>query len=84
MLEGALRIHWGITGVIQLKEDDDQRVVVLVRKRNSMRSESHQNGGDLSVSLIFLHNNLNVKKFSNYFFFLPRVPSECTGLHLSI
>lgn len=48
VLEGALRIHWGITGVIQLKEDDDQRVVVLVRKRNSMRSESHQNGGDLS------------------------------------
>lgn len=82
MLEGALRIHWGITGVIQLKEDDDQRVVVLVRKRNSMRSESHQNGGDLSVSLIFLHNNLNVKKFSNYL--LPRVPSEYTGLHLSI
>ncbi|KAI5702877.1 hypothetical protein M8J75_005193 [Diaphorina citri] len=49
VLEGALRIHWGITGVIHLKEDDDQRVVVTVRKRNSMRSEAHVNGsGDLS------------------------------------
>ncbi|KAL1459329.1 hypothetical protein WDU94_011323 [Cyamophila willieti] len=48
VLEGALRIHWGITGVIHLKEDYDQRVVVTIRKRNSMRSESESqsNGHD--------------------------------------
>lgn len=37
VLEGALRIHWGVSGVIHLKEDDDQRTVVTVRKRNSYR-----------------------------------------------
>lgn len=37
VLEGALRIHWGVQGVIHLKEDDDQRTVVTVRKRNSIR-----------------------------------------------
>uniref|UniRef100_A0A8D8YTB8 Ras association domain-containing protein 2 n=1 Tax=Cacopsylla melanoneura TaxID=428564 RepID=A0A8D8YTB8_9HEMI len=50
VLEGALRIHWGITGVIHLKEDDDQRVVVTIRKRNSMRSESQSNGHDDDLS----------------------------------
>ncbi|XP_054258898.1 ras association domain-containing protein 2 [Macrosteles quadrilineatus] len=38
VLEGALRIHWGVIGVIHLKEDDDQRTVVTIRKRNSCRS----------------------------------------------
>jgi Ras association domain-containing protein 2/4 len=37
VLEGALRIYWGIQGVIQLKEEDDQRTVVTIRKRNSVR-----------------------------------------------
>lgn len=37
VLEGALRIYWGVQGVIHLKEDDDQRTVVTVRKRNSCR-----------------------------------------------
>lgn len=37
ILEGALRIYWGIQGVIHLKEDDDQRTVVTIRKRNSVR-----------------------------------------------
>lgn len=37
MLEGALRIYWGVQGVIHLKEDDDQRTVVTVRKRNSCK-----------------------------------------------
>jgi Ras association domain-containing protein 2/4 len=37
VLEGALRIYWGIQGVIHLKEDDDQRTVVTIRKRNSVR-----------------------------------------------
>lgn len=37
VLEGALRIYWGIQGMIHLKEDDDQRTVVTIRKRNSVR-----------------------------------------------
>lgn len=37
VLEGILRIYWGIQGVIHLKEDDDQRTVVTIRKRHSVR-----------------------------------------------
>lgn len=37
ILEGSLRIHWGVQGVIHLKENDDQRTVTL-RKRNSYRN----------------------------------------------
>lgn len=37
ILEGALRIYWGVRGVIHLKEDDDQRTVVTARNRNSCR-----------------------------------------------
>ncbi|EDW38953.1 GL13827 [Drosophila persimilis] len=37
ILEGALRVYWGVQGVIHLKEDDDQRTFV-VRKRNSCRT----------------------------------------------
>ncbi|XP_063238101.1 ras association domain-containing protein 2 [Bacillus rossius redtenbacheri] len=48
VLEGALRIHWGVLGMIHLKEDDDQRTVVTVRKRNSCRS-GFFNGLDLEV-----------------------------------
>ncbi|XP_066150511.1 uncharacterized protein Rassf [Euwallacea fornicatus] len=40
VLEGSLRIHWGVHGVIHLKENDDQRTVVTVRKRNSCRASS--------------------------------------------
>ncbi|XP_076250349.1 ras association family member [Rhynchophorus ferrugineus] len=40
ILEGSLRIHWGVQGVIHLKENDDQRTVVTVRKRNSCRASS--------------------------------------------
>lgn len=40
VLEGALRIYWGVQGIIHLKEDDDQRTVVTVRKRNSYRYSS--------------------------------------------
>lgn len=46
-MEGALRIHWGVQGVIHLKEDDDQRTVVTVRKRNSIR---FNNGIDDNLS----------------------------------
>lgn len=45
VLEGALRIYWGVHAVIHLKEDDDQRTVVTVRKRNSVR---YSNSTDLS------------------------------------
>uniref|UniRef100_A0A182JZS5 LIM zinc-binding domain-containing protein n=1 Tax=Anopheles christyi TaxID=43041 RepID=A0A182JZS5_9DIPT len=40
VLEGALRIYWGVQGMIHLKEDDDQRTVVTVRKRNSYRQST--------------------------------------------
>ncbi|KAF6208288.1 hypothetical protein GE061_016742 [Apolygus lucorum] len=40
VLEGSLRIYWGVAGVIHLKEDVDQRTVVTVRKRNSCRFSS--------------------------------------------
>lgn len=38
VFEGPLRVYWGVAGVIHLKEDCDQRTVVLVRKRNSWRN----------------------------------------------
>jgi hypothetical protein len=50
VLEGALRIHWGVLGMIHLKEDDDQRTVVTIRKRNSCRSGVF-NGVDFEVSI---------------------------------
>ncbi|EDV95049.1 serine-rich adhesin for platelets [Drosophila grimshawi] len=37
ILEGQLRVFWGVQGVIHLKEDDDQRTFI-VRKRNSCRT----------------------------------------------
>lgn len=45
VLEGALRVYWGVQGVIHLKEDDDQRTVITVRKRNSCR---YSNATDVS------------------------------------
>lgn len=46
ILEGALRVYWGVQGVIHLKEDDDQRTFV-VRKRNSCRvSKADQDSSD--------------------------------------
>lgn len=47
VLEGALRVYWGVHGVIHLKEDDDQRTVITVRKRNSVR---YSNSADLSTA----------------------------------
>lgn len=46
ILEGALRVYWGVQAIIHLKEDVDQRPVVIVRKRNSCRL----NGADDDVS----------------------------------
>lgn len=59
VLEGSLRIHWGVQGVIHLKENDDQRTVVTVRKRNSYRlySSPDQNSDDDDDSKSFTHGN---------------------------
>lgn len=46
VLEGALKVYWGIQGLIHLKEDDDQRTVVTIRKRNSCR---YGNSVELSI-----------------------------------
>lgn len=46
VMEGALKVYWGVHGIIHLKEDDDQRPVVTVRKRNSGR---YGNSLELSV-----------------------------------
>ncbi|KAL0280632.1 UNVERIFIED_CONTAM: hypothetical protein PYX00_001864 [Menopon gallinae] len=52
VLEGALRIYWGVIGMIHLKEDDDQRTVVTIRKRNSLRySNGQDNDSDLEGSV---------------------------------
>lgn len=60
ILEGALRIYWGIQGVIHLKEDDDQRFVVTIRKRNSVR---YPNSVDIVrqrlILIAGLKNNFN-------------------------
>ncbi|XP_073815317.1 ras association family member [Musca autumnalis] len=56
ILEGALRVYWGVQGVIHLKEDDDQRTFV-VRKRNSCRmskadsSDKENNDGSESLDV---------------------------------
>lgn len=47
ILEGSLRIHWGVQGVIHLKENDDQRTVVTVRKRNSRLSSDYDSDEDV-------------------------------------
>ncbi|XP_060523509.1 uncharacterized protein LOC132700312 [Cylas formicarius] len=52
ILEGSLRIHWGIQGVIHLKENDDQRTVVTVRKRNSFRMSSPEYDTDDDIRSI--------------------------------
>lgn len=41
IFEGALRVYWGVQGVIHLKEDDDQRMWVI-RKRNSCRASGSE------------------------------------------
>ena len=46
ILEGALRIYWGVRGVIHLKEDDDQRTVVTARNRNSCRRSVSEEAED--------------------------------------
>lgn len=53
ILEGALRVYWGVQNMIHLKEDDDQRTVITVRKRNSCRySNSTDFSSEKSVSTV--------------------------------
>ncbi|XP_044257964.1 uncharacterized protein LOC123007024 [Tribolium madens] len=60
ILEGSLRIHWGVQGVIHLKENDDQRTVVTVRKRNSYRmSASTDNDSDDDVQSLSRDTSYN-------------------------
>ncbi|XP_023018810.2 ras association family member [Leptinotarsa decemlineata] len=59
ILEGSLRIHWGVHGVIHLKENDDQRTVVTVRKRNSYRSSSPEYDTDEDVQNISRDTSCN-------------------------
>lgn len=46
ILEGSLRVHWGVMGVIHLKENDDQRTVTI-RKRNSRLSQDYDSDDDV-------------------------------------
>ncbi|KAJ3665482.1 hypothetical protein Zmor_000975 [Zophobas morio] len=60
ILEGSLRIYWGVQGVIHLKENDDQRTVVTVRKRNSCRiSTSTDNDSDDDVQSLSRDTSYN-------------------------
>lgn len=58
-MEGSLRIHWGVQGVIHLKENDDQRTVVTVRKRNSYRSPSPEYDTDDDIQNISRDTSYN-------------------------
>lgn len=59
ILEGSLRIYWGVQGVIHLKEDDDQRTVVTVRKRNSYRHSVSSDDSDDDVQNISRDTSFN-------------------------
>ncbi|CAH0552964.1 unnamed protein product [Brassicogethes aeneus] len=59
ILEGSLRIHWGVQGVIHLKENDDQRTVITVRKRNSCRSSSPEFDTDDEIQNISRDTSFN-------------------------
>lgn len=53
VLEGCLKVYWGVQSMIHLKEDDDQRPVVTIRKRNSCRySNSTEFNSERSVSVL--------------------------------
>lgn len=58
VLEGALRVCWGVQGVIHLKEDDDQRTVITVRKRNSCRYTSSESNVNSILYYYFTSNQL--------------------------
>lgn len=64
VLEGALRIHWGVKGVIHLKENDDQRTVVTIRKRNSCRYSVSKSG------FVSPNDSINGDSVIMYFLFI--------------
>lgn len=58
VLEGCLKVYWGVQNMIHLKEDDDQRTVVTVRKRNSCRySNSTEFNSERSVCIFEIIKN---------------------------
>lgn len=59
IIEGALRVYWGVQGIIHLKEDDDQRTVVTIRKRNSCRYPNPSEVSDEMKQPLISHNRTN-------------------------
>lgn len=53
-----MRIYWGVHGVIHLKENDDQRTVI-VRKRNSVRTSSPEFDTDDEIQNISRDTSCN-------------------------
>lgn len=55
ILEGVLKIYWGVRNVIHLKEEDDQRTIA-VRRRSGVNSEAFYPDSDDEVwnCLLFL------------------------------
>lgn len=80
VLEGSLRIHWGVQGMIHLKEDDDQRTVVTVRKRNSYRlhSSPDQNSDEDSKSFSREDSYTDISASSNSIMTFDDDKSEIT------
>lgn len=83
ILEGALRIYWGVRGVIHLKEDDDQRTVVTARNRNSCRrSVSEEEDSDVDekneLPIDNLTKNINKIEINK----LPLSPEHLKSLTL--
>lgn len=68
VLEGALRVYWGVQGIIHLKEDDDQRTVITVRKRNSCRYVSSSEVDSENVNLILFQRTVSVVQHSQHSF----------------
>jgi hypothetical protein len=64
--------------MIHLKEDDDQRTVVTIRKRNSYRSAIDNGFDDVSSTLTFLLYNfilclINTFKHKPHYYKYPKV-----------
>lgn len=77
VLEGALRVYWGVQGIIHLKEDDDQRTVITVRKRNSCRyvSSSEVDSENVRLSLAQIGDILLIIFFCRVHFYTTKITS---------
>lgn len=83
ILEGPLRVFWGVQGVIHLKEDDDQRTFV-VRKRNSCRASKAAdvciNNQIQGISFVTMHYRRAVRirrmRAVNHWLRLPQLPAK--------